>query len=214
MATAVVFSVALLVASGCARAGNPGPVVSVPGSLGVRSEAGLAEGFNKVYAAAFAKADANADLMIDEFEAGPFIDVRDYQRADDDRNGKLSEREFRTWASRGGVFGLFHQNVGDFVRIYRRSLLKAFEHLDTDKNALLSPSESNDAALQRANLTLTLKGIRTAVRITAIDAATFQAADKTQDGQLSQAEFEDLAIAAWVTLINPPKGDQSTTPLR
>lgn len=172
--------------------------------LKAQSSTGLLEGFNQVYQAAFLKADANRDQQVDEFEAGPYIDVRDFRRADADRSGKLSEKEFLTWATRGGLFGLFHQDAKSFARTYRNALLKSFKRLDTDKNQLLTPAEMNDGSLEGAQIALHLKGIKTSVRITTVDEATFRAADKTGDGFLSQGEFEDFAVAGWVALIQKP----------
>ncbi|MEB3224127.1 MAG: hypothetical protein VKS61_18795 [Candidatus Sericytochromatia bacterium] len=173
--------------------------------LSARSVAGLEEGFNLIYGAAFARADANGDLNVDEFEAGPFIDVRDFRQADDDRNARLSEKEFRAWATRGWLFGLFAQDQKTFVRQQRRTLLGHFQKLDTDRSGLLAPAELADAALLAARIRLDLKGIKTAVQVDSIDELDLKQADKTGDGQLSQGEFEDFILSAWARRINPPR---------
>jgi hypothetical protein len=116
----------------------------------------------------------------------------------------LSEKEFLSWATRGGLFGLFREDAKSFARTYRSFLLKAFARLDVDRNKLLSPAEMNDGALHGANITLQLKGIKTMVRLTAFEDLAFRAADKTGDGFLSQGEFEDFAITSWVALIHTP----------
>lgn len=201
-----------LALTGC---GTAGTTLSQPRALqgfSAKSATGLLEGFNQVYRAAFLKADANRDQQVDEFEAGPFIDVRDFRRADSDRNGKLSEKEFLMWGTRGGLFGLFRQDAKSFARTYRNALLKAFRRLDTDRNQLLTPAELNDGALEGAQIALHLKGIRTSVRITTVDDLAFRSADKTNDGFLSQGEFEDFAIAAWVELIQTPAQAVSSAP--
>ncbi|MEB3283892.1 MAG: hypothetical protein VKN33_01215 [Candidatus Sericytochromatia bacterium] len=208
---AVLAAVAVSVA-GCGTAGMPTTQVR-PTEVGrAQSLTGLLEGFNQVHHAAFTKADANRDQQVDEFEAGPFIDVRDFRRADADRNGRLSEKEFMGWATRGGVLGLFNQDAKSFARAYRTSLLRAFKRLDTDRNQLLTPAEMNDGALDSANVALNIKGIKTYVRVSTLDEGAFRNADKTGDGFLSQGEFEDFAIAGWVALILAPLQPAPTEP--
>jgi Ca2+-binding EF-hand superfamily protein len=163
----------------------------------------LKEGFKHVYAAAFAKCDANTDGAIDEYEAGPFIDLRDFVRADENKNGKLTNKEFMAWANRGWIFGLFAQDADGFFKSQRRSMLKAFGKIDADKNMLLSPQELNDGALSGAKLSLGLGGLKTTVTLTTATEEQFNNADKTKDGALSQGEFEDFVLNGWVTLINP-----------
>ncbi|MEB3330759.1 MAG: hypothetical protein VKQ33_16155 [Candidatus Sericytochromatia bacterium] len=193
-----------LLVAGC---GVPAPASSLRpgGAVEARTLAGLEDGFNLIYGAAFARADANGDLLVDEFEAGPFIDVRDFRRADGDRNGKLTEQEFRSWATRGWLFGLLGQDQKAFVRQQRRALLAAFGHLDADRSGLLSPAELADAAVGAAKIRLTLPGIKTSVQLEGISEAAFKEADRTGDAHLSQGEFEDLVITAWARLINPPR---------
>jgi hypothetical protein len=192
------------VLAGCGAAA-PGARVRSANTVAARTVAGLEEGFNVIYGAAFSRADANGDLAVDEFEAGPFIDVRDFRQADDDGNGKLTDKEFRGWATRGWLFGFFGQDQKAFVRQQRRALLAAFAQLDADRNGLLAPSELTDSAVQAAKIRLTLKGIKTAVQVEAVSEADFKRADRTGDAHLSQGEFEDHVIEAWARLINPPR---------
>lgn len=172
----------------------------------------LKDGFKHVYGAAFSKLDANSDNAIDEYEAGPFIDLRDFVRADENKNGKLTSKEFLGWANRGWIFGLFAQDADGFFKSQRRSMLKSFAKLDADKNMLLSPAELNDGALSGAKLTLALGGLKTSVTLAATTEETFAAADKTKDGSLSQGEFEDFVLNSWVGLINPKYQPQPEPP--
>lgn len=195
---------AATVLAGCG-ANSAMPNAQVRAQLAAEAQATktLKDGFKHVYAAAFGKCDANADGAIDEYEAGPFIDLRDFARADENKNGKLTNKEFMGWANRGWIFGLFAQNADGFFKSQRRSLLKSFGRLDADKNMLLSANELNDGALTGANLSLTLGGLKTKVQLTTATEEAFAAADKTGDGALSQGEFEDFVLNGWVSQINP-----------
>ena len=201
------------VLAGCGAAPN---LASAQARAAAQAEAQatktLKDGFKHVYAAAFTKLDANTDSAIDEYEAGPFIDLRDFARADDNKNGKLTNKEFQAWANRGWIFGLFAQDADGFFKSQRRSMLKSFAKLDADKNMLLSPAELNDGALSGAKLTLSLNGLKTSVTLAATTEETFAAADKTKDGSLSQGEFEDFVLNGWVGLINPKYQPQPEPP--
>ena len=200
-AFAAATAVAML--AGCGATAMPNANVRAQMAAEAQATKTLKDGFKHVYAAAFAKCDANADNAIDEYEAGPFIDLRDFARADENKNGKLTNKEFLGWANRGWIFGLFAQNADGFFKSQRRSMLKSFDKLDADKNKLLSENELNDGALTGANLSLTLGGLKTKVALTTADEEAFKAADKTGDGALSQGEFEDFVLNGWVKQINP-----------
>ncbi len=207
MATRLTYTItaaaAVALLAGCGA--NPLPNGQVRAQLAAEAQATktLKDGFKHVYAAAFGKCDANADAAIDEYEAGPFIDLRDFARADENKNGKLTNKEFMSWANRGWIFGLFAQDADGFFKSQRRSLLKSFDRLDADRNRLLSQTELNDGALTGANLSLTLGGLKTKVQLTTATEEAYKAADKTGDGALSQGEFEDFVLNGWVGQINP-----------
>lgn len=190
--------------TGCGAQAVPGAAdARVAAAAEAQATKTLKDGFKHVYGAAFQKLDANADHAIDEYEAGPFIDLRDMVKADSNKNGKLTEKEFTEFATRGGLFGLFHQNPDSFFKSHRRSMLKAFDKLDANKNHLLSPAELGDAAVTATKLSLTLPGLKTTVALTTFSEEAFKANDKTGDGNLGQAEFEDYALNSFTAAINP-----------
>ena len=201
--TLLAASAAVAMLAGCGQTAVNGAQVRAAAAAEAQATKTLKDGFKHVYGAAFSKCDANGDGNIDEYEAGPFIDLRDFARADENKNGKLTNKEFMGWANRGWIFGLFAQDAQGFFTSTRRSLLKSFSRLDADKNMMLSPAELNDGALSGANLSLTLGGLKTKVSMTTTSEEAFAAADKTKDGALSQGEFEDFVLDGWVKLINP-----------
>jgi Ca2+-binding EF-hand superfamily protein len=204
LTTALTAAAAVAMLAGCgANPALPSAQARAAAAAEAQATKTLKDGFKHVYGAAFAKCDANADGNIDEYEAGPFIDLRDFARADENKNGKLTNKEFLAWANRGWIFGLFAQDADGFFKSQRKSLLKAFDRLDADKNRVLSQQELNDGALTGAKLTLTLSGLKTKVALTTATEEAFAAADKTEDGALSQGEFEDFALDGWISLINP-----------
>lgn len=203
LTTTVAAAAAVAMLAGCGATALPGTQVRAQMAAEAQATKTLKDGFKHVYAAAFAKCDANADGAIDEYEAGPFLDLRDFARADENKNGKLTNKEFLGWANRGWIFGLFAQDADGFFKSQRRSMLKAFGKLDADKNRLLSATELNDGALTSAKLTLSLGGLKTKVALTTATEEAFAAADKTGDGALSQGEFEDFVLNGYVSQINP-----------
>lgn len=203
LTTTITAVAAVAMLAGCGANALPNAQVRAQMAAEAQATQTLKDGFKHVYAAAFSKCDANADGAIDEYEAGPFLDLRDFGRADENKNGKLTNKEFLDWANRGWIFGLFAQDADGFFKSQRRSMLKAFDRLDADKNHLLSETELNDGALANAKLSLTLGGLKTKVQLTTTTEEAFKAGDKTGDGALSQGEFEDFVLNGWVSQINP-----------
>ncbi len=145
--------VATLGLAGCGKTSVTGAVrpTSVVNAQATQT---LKDGFKHVHLAAFSKLDANADGTIDEYEAGPYIDLRDMTKADTNQNGKLSHEEFMAYATRTGLFGWFHTDQASFLSGQRNAMLKAFSRLDANKDMLLVPAEMTDGALAANNLTL------------------------------------------------------------
>jgi hypothetical protein len=63
--------------------------------------------------------------------------------------------------------------------------------------------ELSDKALAKVGIHLRVDGLRLRALLNELDDNLFETADKTGDGQLSQAEFEDYCINAFIKGINP-----------
>jgi Ca2+-binding EF-hand superfamily protein len=206
-----VATIGLLIA-GCGQGGVGGTTVRA-GNVEAAATRTLMDSFNTLYAAAFTRLDANRDGVISEYEAGPFIDIKDMVQADTNRNGSLTQKEFMNYALRGFFFGWIHiDNAGVYLGKYdknvfaaaqRRVLMNAFNRLDVNNDKLLKPSELAGMAISRTKLSISLMGLKTTVTIREFYEDHFEKADHTNDGSLSQAEFEDYAMLSFIGLINP-----------
>ncbi|MEB3197184.1 MAG: hypothetical protein VKP62_08270 [Candidatus Sericytochromatia bacterium] len=176
---------------------------SLAGTFEAEATKTLLAGFKHIHMAAYARIDANANGEIDEYEAGSSIDLKDFTRADRNRNGRLSKREFMDYATGGSVFGFLRQDRVAFMKQTRDVLWRAFQRLDGDRDRQLKPAELNEKALQKVGIHLRIDGLRLRVALNELDDATFEASDKTGGGTLSQAEFEDYCITSFVKAINP-----------
>lgn len=174
-------------------------------SAGIEAEATktLLKSFYQIHMAAFTKFDANGDKAIDEYEAGPGIDLKDFGRADRNHNGKLTKTEFMAYADGGGLFGFFHQDKNKFMAQTRDALYKAFQKLDSNRDRLLEVDELNTKALKKLGIYLEIPGLHLKVVIDEQDKDLFSANDRTGDKMLSQAEFEDYCMDEFVYRINP-----------
>jgi Ca2+-binding EF-hand superfamily protein len=200
---ALAAGVAAAFMTGCGTHANPTAAVRGAAITEAQATKTLLDGFGNVYEAAFQKLDANADGNIDEYEAGPFIDLRDYQKADENKDHSLTKKEFTTYGTREGLFGWCHQTKDQFLKQQRNQLLKAFDKLDANKDHLLSPEELGAAAVTAQKLTLELPGLKTKVGLKDFNEEDFKAADHTGDALLGQAEFEDYALSGFIHQINP-----------
>ncbi|MDB5098057.1 MAG: hypothetical protein JWM80_2478 [Cyanobacteria bacterium RYN_339] len=203
MRLALAAGVAAVMMTGCGTHANPAAAVRGAAVTEAQATKTLLDGFGNVYEAAFQKLDANADGAVDEYEAAPFIDLRDMVKADENKDGKLSNKEFTTYGTREGLFGWCHQTKTQFLNQQRSSLLKAFDKLDGNKDRLLTPAEVGAAAIAAQKLTLELPGLKTKVGLKDFNEEDFKAADHTGDGVLGQAEFEDYALSGFIHQINP-----------
>lgn len=188
-------------------------------SDGVETEATstLMQGFNNIHKAIFAKLDKDKNNRIDEYEAGPNLSLADFQKADVNKDGALTYAEFKKYAITNLFF--FHDSPASFTSRFRSQLGDVFKRLDTDHNGVLVKNETSLRDLKKLKLTFEYPRLNIKVSINKIDANTFKNADKTGDGVLSQAEFEDLyinmvLIALGVTPANdgPPVQDPTTDP--
>jgi Ca2+-binding EF-hand superfamily protein len=163
----------------------------------------LVAAFKHIHNAAFTKFDANGDKAIDEYEAGPGIDLKDFQKADKNRNGKLTKTEFLAYADGDSFFGFFHQDKNKFMSATRDALYKAFQKLDSNRDRLLSTEEMNNKALKKLGIYLEIPGLHLKVTIDELDKELYTQNDRTGDKSLSQAEFEDYCMDEFIYRINP-----------
>jgi Ca2+-binding EF-hand superfamily protein len=163
----------------------------------------LLDGFKHIHRAAFTKLDVNSDGRLDEYEAGSAMDLKDFGRADKNRDGKLTKTEFMNFATGGSVFGFLRQDRVSFMKATRDVLWRGFQRLDANKDRQLKAAELSDKALAKVGINLRIDGLRIRVALTDLDDAIFESSDKTGDGALTQAEFEDYCMHAFVKGINP-----------
>ena len=202
IATAALAALLAGCGKGAATAVMPGQP-TLPAAVEANATRTLLTSFKHIHLAVFAKLDANTDNNVDEYEAGAAMDLKDFARADKNRNGKLTKSEFMNYATDGSVFGFMRQDKAKFMTQTRDVLWRAFQRLDGDKNRLLSQKELGEKALSKVGINLRIDGLHAKVAITEVDDAVFEASDKTADGSLSQAEFEDYCMTAFIKGLNP-----------
>jgi Ca2+-binding EF-hand superfamily protein len=191
--------------SGCGTNAAPSLPVAPQAAAGMDAQATktLLTSFKNIFLASFTKIDANSDGAIDEYEAGPNINLRDFSAADKNHNGKLTKNEFMNYATGGSVFGFLKQDKNAFMRATRNALASSFNHLDKNRDRLLSSSEMSDKSLAKERIYLAIDSLHIRVVLTELDDTAFEASDKTQDKYLGQAEFEDYCMDAFIKGINP-----------
>lgn len=200
---------AAVLLSGCGQSANMAGLAS-PTAAGFDASATktLVAAFKHIHNAAFTKFDANGDKAIDEYEWGP-IDLRDFTRADKNRNGKLTKTEFMNYADGGGFF---RQDKNRFMKDTRDALNKAFNKLDSNRDRMLEKEELNNKALKKLGIYLAMPGLGLKVTIDEFDGELFTSSDKTGDKLLSQAEFEDYCMDEFIWRINPNYNPNPTPP--
>lgn len=192
--------------TGCGKSPVSGAMIGAPAqSAAVEAQATrtLLTGFKHIHMAIFTKLDVNGDKAIDEYEAGKNIDLSDFAKADKNRNGKLTQAEFMNYATAGDLFGFIRQNKTGFMKDTRDVLWRAFQRLDVDKDRALSQKELSQKALSKVGINLRIDGLHARVGIAELDDDVFEFSDKTKDGVLGQAEFEDYCVTAFVKGLNP-----------
>ena len=192
--------------TGCGKSPVTGTLAgapALPAAVEAQATRTLLTGFKHIHLAVFTKLDVNGDKSIDEYEAGKNIDLTDFGKADKNRNGKLTQAEFMTYATAGDLFAFIRQNKTNFMKDTRDVLWRAFQRLDVDKDRALSAKELSQKALSKVGINLRIDGLHTRVGITEVDEDIFEFSDKTKDGVLGQAEFEDYCITSFVKGINP-----------
>ncbi|HEY9721508.1 MAG TPA: EF-hand domain-containing protein [Oscillatoriaceae cyanobacterium] len=191
--------------AGCGTSGMMVPYQSglMAAPLQAESTTALEQGFLDIYMAEFNKLDANSDNYVDEYEAGPAVDLNDFQKADANRDHRLSRTEFMRYADQSGLFGFLHQNKNQFMQATRNALYGAFQKLDKNHDRLIEENEMSDSAMKKVGIYLAIPSLHVKVVLDTEDTMIFSNADKTGDSKLSQAEFEDYCMDAFLKGINP-----------
>ena len=172
-------------------------------SLDAQSTAGLQAGWTSIHKALFNKIDILHQGFISEDEAGPYISLADFHKADVNFDGHLDFNEFMLYANRGGF--LQSADTEDaFVARLRGQLAGIFHDLDRNRDGYLSQAELSDAALARENLAFYYPNLHITVAIKTVTPTEFKAADHLGNGLITQSEFEDLYVQMVVDALNPP----------
>jgi hypothetical protein len=187
--------------------------IGVPSQLTAKATQTLLLGHRQIYMALFQKLDANEDGYLDEYEASAAIDVKDFAKADNAKTGRLSKRQFMAYADgSSGILGFLHQTRTSFAGQAREAMLKAFTRLDKNKDRYLQQSELTEDALHKVDVNLRIDALHVNIHLDAIDDDVFSQANHTETGKLTQAEWEDYCILAFIKAVNPAyKADLGTT---
>lgn len=215
--------------AGCGTHGVMAPVAAELAEStftdGIETEATstLMQGFTKIHHAIFDKLDKDHNKFIDEYEAGPNLSMGDFKAADKNHNNKLTFAEFKKYAITTMFF--LKDNPTAFTGRFRRELGDVFKRLDGNHDGVLIKNETSLRDLAKLQLTFEYPRLNIKVKINKIDEATFKAADKTGDGVLGPAEFEDLYIGMVLLALGvtpapapgpnppaPPAGDDPNAP--
>lgn len=196
----VVLGLAIAALSGCGQL--PGTSARSVDTTPVKASStqALKAGFGRVHQAIFARLDANHDAKIDEYEAGPTIPLNLFTKLDRNGDGKITQTQFIQFATAGGFFTGSDTEDRFFVRM-RDYLGTAFTKFDRPANGVfsrgdgfLTREELADSAVAKVGLGFRYPTLNITTTLVAVDDALYAASDKTGDGKLSQAEFEDLYI--------------------
>ncbi|MEB3222026.1 MAG: hypothetical protein VKS61_08100 [Candidatus Sericytochromatia bacterium] len=195
-----------LLLSGCGTAGVLGAATRTPGTaFDAEATKSLTKGLSRVHEALFARLDKDSNRAIDEYEAGPTMSMDDFRKADKNRNNKLTFTEFKTYAITNMFF--FRDTPAAFANRLRSGLSRAFSRLDVSpRDGLLVKNETSNRDMARLGLTFEYPRLGVTVKLTKVSAEAFGAADKTGDGKLGQAEFEDLYIELVVEALGGTPG--------
>ncbi|MEB3284126.1 MAG: hypothetical protein VKN33_02415 [Candidatus Sericytochromatia bacterium] len=207
--TTAVFGIVIAVSTLLAGCGSSGlavrPMDRTQEILQAEATNTLMKGLSRIHKAIFDKIDVDGNGKIDEYEAGPNLTMDDFKKADRNRNNKLTFTEFKSYAITNLFF--FRDNPKSFTERMRAGLRKAFTRLDNSpRDGMLANRELSNNDLKRLGLTFEYKRLGVVVKVSKVSDAAFAAADKTGDGKLGQAEFEDLYIESVIEALGGTPG--------
>lgn len=188
--------------TGCGAMGTlPGTANAASTQLQASEATTLKGALERIHAGVFARLDVDANKAIDEYEAGPNLTMKDFQKADKNGNHKLTYAEFKKYAVTNLFF--FKDSPDSFTKRFRSDLGRVFDKLDTNNDRLLVKNEVSNTDLRKLGLTFEYPRLGITVKVQKCDQAMFDAADRTHDGRLGQAEFEDLYLEAVFAALAP-----------
>ncbi|MBM3266811.1 MAG: hypothetical protein FJZ01_04100 [Candidatus Sericytochromatia bacterium] len=197
--------------AGCGGA-QIAPIAKAPAgsTVSAKSTPGLRAAWDQIHKQIFANVDANKDGKIDEYEAGTTIDLDTFKKADLNYDGAVDYNEFMKHATKGG-FLQGSDTPDKFVGRLRDELAGSLKKLDTmpkrgwfDKgDGFLQAEELTGKALKGAGLGFYYPNLRISLTVSEVSEEQFKAADKTGDGKLGPAEFEDLYVALVLAALTP-----------
>ncbi len=202
-------AIALVAGCGVAPGGNQALAPQATSAvLEARSTQGLLGAFDRVHKAIFDRMDSNKDGTLDEYEAGNSMSLNDFEKADLNLTGKVEYREFIRFATDNGWKGWIpgfgkNDTAQKFAGRFRHYLADRFDRLDINNDGFVKNYELSNKDLQRLQVGLEYPEVNVKVRINAISDDEFKAGDKTADGKLSPAEFEDLFMDLVVKGLTP-----------
>jgi len=182
-------------AQGLGSAASVSPQVA--SGLEIDSATGLRKAFTRIHKAIFNTMDKDKNGWLDEAEVGGRMTLRQFQSADKSQGwgsaNRLSQSEFVNWATT--TFLWFRQDADSFANTFRQGLSGVFRRLDENRDGLLTPkTELSSRDLSKLRLRFEYSKLKINVPIRKVPADKVAGVDKTGDGKLSQAEFEDLYL--------------------
>lgn len=194
--TASALLLAVLAGCGTTGAATAPSVARVDAGAVTESTTGLKKAFTRIHKAVFTAMDADKNGWLDEYEAGKHMTLKDFAKADKAQGWgsaeRLSRTEFVNWATQ--TFLWFHDTPDSFANRFRQDLGKVFKRLDTNRDGLLVKDETSLRDMAKLKLTFEYDKLKINQPIKKVPVEAFSGADKTGDGKLSQAEFEDMYL--------------------
>ena len=208
---------ALLLATlaGCGTTGLQAPAaVRVDAGAVTESTTGLKKAFTRIHKAVFTTMDADKNGWLDEYEAGKHMTLKEFEKADKAQGwgsgGRLSRTEFVNWATK--TFLWFHDTPDSFANRFRQDLGKVFKRLDENRDGLLVKNEISTRDLAKLKLSFEYDKLKIHQPIKKVPVESFSASDKTGDGKLSQAEFEDMYLEMVIAALGGEGGAPAPAP--
>lgn len=188
--------------AGCGTMGNlPTTAAASSSQLNASEATTLKKALDIIHKGVFARLDVDGNKAIDEYEAGPNLTLADFKKADKNGNHKLTYTEFKNYAVTSLFF--FKDTPDSFAKRFRSDLGRVFAKLDKNHDNLLVKSEISNNDLKKLGLTFEYPRLGISVKIQKCTPEMFDAADKTHDGRLGQAEFEDFYLNAVFAALAP-----------
>lgn len=203
-----------LILATLAGCGTQGALTAAPQAtetFKIESTSGLKGAFTRIHKAIFTHMDADKNGWLDEVEVGGRMTLKEFEKADKSQGwqsaGRLSRTEFVNWST--STFLWFKDDAKSFTARFRKDLGTVFNRLDEDDDRLLEKNELSLRDLAKLKLNFSYDKLRVSVPIKKVPVDRFAGSDKTGDGKLSQAEFEDMYLEMVIEALG---GDGSAQP--